>query len=217
MPQIRFSINQRTSKEIAQLTSEKIRDIVVAKAREKFKRKIKDDVADVIDGTISSFGPQNLVPDNNEAYELGIGEGGQVDEERRLRAWETLLVGEGRGVIKLSTRKGEGKTGIGNLQVNIDYEKFYGQDECIIPTPDSKVIDEIPWMRWFLEGMEIQGHKFLGTSHSKVSRTGGGIMIVGGLWSIKPRSFIINNLQVALVDAINKYIKRFVVEEISNG
>jgi hypothetical protein len=212
MPTLRFSINSRTSEAIAQAAKEKITELVVEKARENFKA-AKSDIAKVVDDEIENH-KYNFMPNNEEAYELGIGSDGQVDEGRIEEAWRTLQIGSGRGVTTLTTRKGEGKTGLGNIQVNIDYLEFYNQPECRIDTPDSDKIDEIPWMQWFIEGQVISDWHFFGTKNSKTSRTGGGIMIQGGFWKFRPRTEAVNLMQVGISAAVNAFITRFVAKEI---
>lgn len=218
MPVLRFSINQRTSKELAEAAKEKIAELVVERARKNFKN-IKPQVADVVDEEIEKMS-SDFIPNDDQIYELGVGEldessgQGRILREKTDKAWEVLRIGSGRGITKITTRKGEGKTGIGNIQVHIDYEKFFTQDECIVSTPDSDKINQIPWMRWFIEGAEVSGYQFIETNKSKRSRTGGGIMVVKGLWRFAPQSHIINELQIRIANGVNAFIRGFVQEEI---
>lgn len=210
MAVLRFSINQRTSKELAEAAAEKIRDAVIERARDNFK-KSKSTIEDVVDNVIRE---KNYLfqPTDQEAYELGIGANGTIDENKRSNAWEVLLVSSRRGVTRVTTRRGEGKTGIGNIQIHINYLALFEQPECHVYDEDL----DIPWMQWLIEGGEVLEHQFFGSRLTgSASRTGGGIMIKGGLWRFPPQSNLINDLQISIAAAINAYINRFVTEELS--
>lgn len=209
MTTLRFSINQRTSRDLAEAAKEKILETVLERARKNFGV-IKPKVADVVDDVITDR-KYLFQPTDREAFELGIGAGGSVDESKRSGAWESLLVSSGRGVTKITSRKGEGKTGIGNIQVHINYLRFYEQPECHVYDEDL----DLPWMLWMIEGGEVLDHSFFSTTRSRVSRTGGGIMIKGGLWNFRPQSYLINDLQVGISVAVNAFITRFVAEELT--
>lgn len=213
MPQLRFSINQRTSNEIAEAAKNKIAEAVVSRARKNFSR-IKAPLAEKIDQAIED-NAEYFTPTDQEAFQLGIGKDGAIDEDKRANGWRNFLISSRSGVTKINVRRGEGKTGIGNIAITIDYLKLFQMPESIAETPDSKKIDIIPWMEWFIDGKEITEYSFLPTPKSKVSRTGGGIMVEGGLWDFIPNSAAVNKLQISISNAVNAFITQFVAEEFS--
>ncbi|MHA2063197.1 MAG: hypothetical protein ACXABY_02330 [Candidatus Thorarchaeota archaeon] len=149
---------------------------------------IRESINDAFEETKTSF-----IPSSSEAGQLGIGEGGSVDEDRRLHAWRALLI-PGRGqrgpVTSFRTaRISQERDGVVfQIEVDIDEGAFFTAEASRVPTPDSDVLSEIPWMDWFINGQTIQGHRFNRDTSSEVSRTGRGIMIKGGLWTFTPRS-----------------------------
>lgn len=178
-----FSIDRGFSRSLF----DKISQIVGRRMRDNF-----GDVRPLVEETVNEAVEDNrgrFIPTNNEIAELGIGQGGSPDN-RSQTAWIALRPSSRNGVTSISVRKrgSEGTNLIGEIKISIDPELFYQQPDSIIPTPDSNEIDEIPWMNWLIEGKTINQHSFTDRlTPNSVSRTGRGIMINGGFWSINGR------------------------------
>jgi hypothetical protein len=134
-----------------------------------------------------------FIPDDDEAAELGIGANGSIDNNRTQNAWGQLLVGSTSKAVTFSVRKDTKKNRIGRVVVQIDERAFYDADLSNVPTPDSDVIDSIPWMEWLIEGAPSDAvepnYEFTSkTSEFGTSRTGEGRMIWkrGGMWTFPP-------------------------------
>lgn len=153
-----------------------------------------------------------FIPSQRRVYALGIGEGGSIDHEK-LDAWKQLLV-ESFGsneIVQFSiTKSGSNRRGlIGTIEINVDEEALLNSDLARIETPDSDKIDEIPWLRWFIEGKTVSTHRFLRTSKPRQnSRTGGGIMVEGGLWTIPPRPATFRKLSQNILKNLRGSIRK---------
>lgn len=140
-------------------------------------------VAQIIDEVVED-NRSLFIPNDQQAAELGIGEGGQIDP-RRSTAWEVLRPDSSSVTSYFVRRIGGRSSLVGQINISINEEEFYNAPDSIIETPDSDLIDEIPWMRWFIEGKTIAGVRFSRRA-PEVSRTGRGIMIDGGFWTFPP-------------------------------
>ena len=187
----------------------------------KFGAKARNSAADfrpIVESAIIqgvSDNKSEFIPSTLEAYELGIGDGGNVDTSRTHGAWEQLLPQNPLKITTFSIVKNTTKLNflkrlkIFNLSVNVDEEKLYEAELSRIPTPDSNVIDEIEWMRWMIQGSPVVGKRFLRTNKAVTSRTGGGIMVKGGLWEFEPtHNFAFDNLIEGIESNIVKAVRR---------
>jgi len=176
-----FSINQSVAKAILN----RIISRVKRGARNNFAD-LRPLVEEAIDEAVEKR-KGGFIPTDGEAEELGIGDGGSIDRGKTNLAWTALKASERAGVTRFSVRKkgAEGTDIIGEIKISIDESAFYTAPRSIVDTPDSD-IGQIPWMQWFIEGKTIQGDTFTNQAPrdvlQRVSRTGGGIMIFGGLW-----------------------------------
>jgi hypothetical protein len=215
MPEMRFQINQRTQQVLAKRAADAILDSVVSKARKEFtasKEAIRQSVDDAISNVQDGFKPTN-----EEAAELGIGEGGSIDFNRVDNAWRGLLSDSGTGAITVTFRTGRGKTGLGNIAIFIDFEKFYQYELCKLVVTTEGTDWDLEWMRWYIEGKAISDVSFFPTTSSRgASRTGRGIMIRGGLWQFRPHSEVVNELSVSLSEHVKRFITTFVAQEIGD-
>lgn len=155
-------------------------------------------IEDSIDGEIDR-NSDRFIPNSREAAELGVGSDGQIAVEKTETAWRALQVRSGQGVTTFSSRKAGSKASnvIGSITIDIDKEAFYSAPASVIDTPDSDAISRIPWMKWFIEGASLSEEGLPNARFSsrrpipETSRTGGGIMIEGGLWDFQPRSVLL--------------------------
>ncbi|TFH25904.1 hypothetical protein E4G67_00160 [Candidatus Bathyarchaeota archaeon] len=171
-----------------------ISDAVKKKTRRRLTNnisEIRQITADAINRAVEKN--KNLfIPTDDEAAQLGIGEGGSIDTDRTTGAWRELLT-TGQAVKFLVQKTGRSKTGaFANLQIEIGEELFYNLDLSNMPIQESKDLDtelrnNIPWMRWLIEGAPTNTeYRFTTKNKGVVSRTGGGIMIKGGIWEFPP-------------------------------
>jgi len=154
---------------------------------DKFKPIIENAINNVVVANANDF-----TPNTNDAAELGV-----VDYDASI-GWAGLLTSSNNGVTTFEVIGvgGKNSTLIGRIKVNINTGAFYVAPTSIQFTPDSDKIDKIPWMEWFLEGKTIDKYSFSDETPIPVaSRTGGGVMIKGGLWNFTPRNpYAIGNL-----------------------
>lgn len=148
-----------------------------------------------------------FIPTRAEVAELGVGEEGSPSP-RVDSAWEALQAGKNNGVTVFSVRKKGTERGsiIGEINIEINEEVFYSLPESNIAT-ESKELPTIPWMRWLIEGETIGGYDFV-PFRAKISRTGLGIMIKGGLWQFTGRgSSVYGNMLDNIRRSINRKLK----------
>lgn len=145
----------------------------------------------VVDAAIRKHA-KDFIPSDEQAIELGVGDfQGGLDRHRLLTAWSYLLLDgpdEGTKVtaLTITTRRGSGAR-VSRIKVNILEEGFLSLPINNLEI-ESVELPVIPWMEWFLNGSVIGGFKFSNKPPiSNTSRTGGGIMIDGGLWSFPPQ------------------------------
>jgi len=113
---------------------------------------------------------------------------------------------------------GTRKNKIGTITVSVDEEKFLAAELSNVDTPDSDAFTSIPWMKWLIRGApsnpdfqfsnEVRGARF--------SRTGGGIMVKGGVWSFPPArlgafSRLGKSLEVQLIRTIKNNIGKAIL------
>lgn len=150
----------------------------------------------------------DFIPTDEQAVELGVGTfQGSIDKERLVTAWTYLLINgpdEANKVTTLSITTREGKKAdISRIKVRILEEGFLA-----LPINNLEIESEeltiIPWMDWFLNGAVISGFRFSSKPPIPASsRTGGGIMISGGMWSFPPQGLgvfkrLINTIDIDL-------------------
>lgn len=192
-----------------------------------FVEKVKSNVPSIafrVEGIVNQTVYENrhlFIPNDAIAGELGIQSiigAGKVDEEKRSGAWRTLLIGspDSAGYVKWEPESGGGK--FARIRVGWDKEKFYSHPRSMVNVYDlakgKRTI--IPWMKWFLEGELISGSSYRPISKGRIkeiSRTGIGIMVQGGVWSIAPSKY---NLDWLAIEA-SKNIKEKLSSTFSKG
>lgn len=169
-----------------------------------FDTTIRDAIEDEIDQTVID-NRELFIPDNQQAGELGIGDGGSIDEDKRARAWEHLTTFDSESSVvintNIATRRGVGT--VVEMSIGWDREAFYDSSRCIVQTEETSRSEafDLPWMQWFLQGETIGGSQFIsgtrrarqigpqtflvGRNVARTSRTGRGIMIKGGVWNFR--------------------------------
>lgn len=158
-----------------------------------------------------------FIPKAREIAELGIGAGGSEDVERTQGAYKKLRTDQGSSYTKFSVRKQRPTASndiIGGIVVDTNREEFLNSSLAVVSTAESREIEEIPWMRWLIFGAPTNSEfRFVGSSRAKNSRTGGGIMVRGGVWIFppaRPGAFKILN------DNIESRIVRFIKEKLGD-
>jgi hypothetical protein len=165
----------------------KLLDAVANVLRDNFSKQSRDLVIDQVDRAVKE-NKHFFIPSVEEAAELGIGEEGSVSDKRK-NAWQALLASESRtfGVTKVSVTKSRAKGKIGEIRVTVDWDKFFDDIGITKVDASDSEIGEIPWMKWFIEGMVITGSRFKsGDFKYPPSRTGKGVMIPGAFWDFEP-------------------------------
>lgn len=152
----------------------------------------------VVDEAVNKSIEENMdefVPTDEEAAELGVGVGGRIDISRTEHAWEALLVNSPQTVTSVTI---EGVTGrradnqFASIRVFIDEDVFYrrGLSNISIEAsrdPSAPRLRRIPWMRWLINGAPVDNSSYgFSSSGPGASRTGGGVMVKGGVWSFSP-------------------------------
>lgn len=150
-----------------------------------------------------------FIPTDEEAAELGVGEGGNIDRERTQGAWRQLLVGGPNSVMNFSVRRSRRTNEIGNIRITYDEDAFLAAPLSNVPTPDSFRIRSIPWMDWLINGAPTNSNfQFTDDFPSAAdSRTGQGIMIRGGVWRFAPAR------PLAFIE-LNRTIERRVIDAV---
>lgn len=182
-----------------------LREIVTKKWGKKARNTFADFrpfIEEAIDeGVINSR--ENFIPTDDEAAELGVGKGGNIDREKTQGAWRELLVDSPSRSTVFSVRKTSRKNQIGEINVRIDEAAFFGAPPCNVEIDDSFFISNIPWMNWLIEGAETNPEfEFNDEASVKtriVSRTGRGIMVQGGIWAFEaanPNAFRNTNEEI---------------------
>lgn len=200
-------------------TTSKLNDIANAlrkKARRRLKTNVKE-IRQIVANAINTTVHRNrnlFIPTDQEAHELGIGEDGEIDTDRTNGAWlELLTTGE---ATQFSVEEIPGES-FGLIQVVISEELLFSLPLSNIPVDPSKdedaeQINNIPWMRWLIEGAPANpNYGFDSSNRGIASRTGGGIMVFGGVWSFPPAR---PNAFATLISEIEKKIRRDVKRNI---
>ena len=182
----------------------KLTDVVASVLRKKF-RDAQQRTVDEVDKAVRQSRVE-FIPSDDEAGELGVGEGGKLSKKIDL-AWEGLLASQNAATI-VNVTKGNGENKIGEISVRIDWDLFYKLDDSIINASDSD-IGEIPWMKWYIEGQTITGSRFkAGDFNFPPSRTGDGIMIPGTLWQMPPHPIGPAELNDRIIAGISKLAEK---------
>lgn len=164
--------------------------------------------------------------------ELGIGEGGEINEFKTKNTWEALLIGYptgGKNVSSLLFSKDKRKLGKVEINFNID-SVFYDLNLTTYQNDGRNGPKVIPFIKWFIEGAETKGYDVktvedtstpilnkisrLSNQIKKFSRTGEALMIKtknGPFWKIKPRPEIFpqieNDVQLQIEKSTIKFLK----------
>lgn len=209
-----------------------------------------EDVVEVIREEIDSFRPV-LVKDINRVIkrhkdlldiekaggpelikELGVGQGGEFALAKIRNAWEALQVdypNSGPAVTTLQFSKDKRKLGSTKILVDI-YERYFNLNITKVQNKE----DDIPWMKWFIQGAETPNYKVqtidaaeaaavskaTGTTNRRAdqfrkhSRTGEALMIPskgGVFWKIEPRPNIFptieKEIQLQVIKSTQKFLK----------
>lgn len=224
MVNVRVSANVQRDfdRRLSNLGIEIIRDL------QKNFNSLRDEVGKGIDEAVDGFADLlGAGMSNQQAAELGIGDDGSIDTNKINNAWKQLLskppgLSAAERPTAFSVTKLRSKSGIGTIRITMDSNKLYRLPLSIVET-DSDInegdgFDDnvIPWLKWFIEGKAISGYQF--TSNPKkrvnldVSRTGRGIMILGGFWDFPqgqdPFPLIERAIEELAVRAVERYIER---------
>jgi hypothetical protein len=151
-----------------------------------------------------------FIPNENQAAELGIGKSGKFDQRKIKNAWEALLPNSAAGATTVTIKRG--RRSIRSFSINIDFDKLFAA-----PASRIQILDgEILWMKWFIEGATVSGHRFSGRQPvPETSRTGAGVMISGGVWTFPPQPGIINRLQKELINKLNLVARQIGIRAIT--
>jgi len=161
----------------------KLKDVVVNALKDRFVKATTERMVDEVDMAVRQTRVE-FIPSNDEAAELGVGEGGKFSKKID-DAWEGLLASAGKAT-QVSFKRSSANGQIGQMTVTVDWEAFFELEDSKIDASDSD-IGEIPWMKWYIDGEVISGSRFLAGKFSfPPSRTGAGIMVTGSLWRMPP-------------------------------
>lgn len=132
-----------------------------------------------------------FIPNSREIAELGVGRNGQPDTSRTEGAYKQLRTDSQTPFTRFTIRRQRPTARdnlIGAVTITIDEQSFLNSKLAKVPTPDSENIDEIPWLRWLIFGAPTNTNfRFINRRPiPKGSRTGGGIMVEGGIWAFPP-------------------------------
>jgi hypothetical protein len=180
-----IALNLKTTSKL-----EEIANALNAKTRRKLRDnipKMKQIVANAINKAVEKNRHQ-FIPTDDEAYELGVGSNGEIDTDKTNGAWlELLTAGKATQFSIQSTGGGARGRQFGVLQIVISEEVLFSIEESNQPIEpseddDAEQIINIPWMRWLIEGAPANsGYRFSTSNRGIASRTGGGIMVKGGM------------------------------------
>jgi hypothetical protein len=148
--------------------------------------KIKEAAEEAVNKGVEAS-KDSFTPTYQEAIELGIGEGGSVDFDRINGAYRVLRTDSQHKATTVEIIKSGGFRSLYTIKVNIDEAAALAAPESNIPTPDSDKISNIPWMDWLINGSPTLQYRFFDKPFIPTSRTGGGVMVKGGVWSQEPR------------------------------
>jgi len=192
MAKIKFKVDQKFASQLR----ETLREELGIRMRNNF-----GDFRPIVNEAISAAIEQNkymFIPNDQEAYELGVGEegAGEINRDKTEGAWKQLL--PGRGYVSFSVRKAGTKknNNVGNIIININFEEFLEAPLSVVEKANEDAPNPIPWLDWFINGAYLGDFMFIGASSAnrdiidQFSRTGGGLMIRpegGGTWSFEPR------------------------------
>ncbi len=148
---------------------------------------------------------EDFIPTDKQAVELGVGNfAGGLDRHRLATAWTHLLLdgpedGNKVTLLSITTRTGA-KVDVSRIKVRILEEGFLALPINNLAI-ESVELPIIPWMDWFLNGAVIGGFRFSSKPPiPATSRTGGGIMITGGLWNFPPQGLGVFNKLINTID-----------------
>ncbi len=157
---------------------------------------------------------------------LGIGLPGRGPLTNKIEnGWRVLLPGEQETATSISVSFAKSLTSFGTGSVRVDTDAFYAakvNNYISLSGGRTRGNEEIPWMRHYIEGLQVQGYEFEGDDFiKKSSRTGLGIMLKvpsGGfsLPPLSPNPFI--ELRSAIVRRLrtNKFTNK-IEKEIRKG
>lgn len=149
---------------------------------------IRPFVADAINASVEAT-KDEFIPNQQETSELGVGSDGQPDTSRTEGAYKQMRTDNAERVTTFSVRKQRANALnnlIGTVTVTVDEKKLLRSELARVPTPDSEFIDEIPWLSWLIFGAPINTEYQFISRRPRASRTGGGVMVKGGIWTFPP-------------------------------
>lgn len=160
--------------------------------------------------------------------EFGVGKNNSPDIQKVNNAWHSLLPNPGgqKQVTNIKFLKKKNTFGFQftissrfyeleattyvNDSFNALEKKLIGSNS-IDEEIDAEIEDEIiPWMEWFLEGKTIQNfHVQELKKPSKASRTGGALMVGGGLWQTPAQPQVWKSLDLDLRTQLTRTTEKF--------
>lgn len=192
---------------------------------ERYGRKARGNFADLrpivaegVDEGVQATKEQ-FIPSDDQAYQLGVGANGTIDAERTQGAYKQLFVEN--GITKISVKKSGSKANLrsfklGTINVNISEEAFFNAALSVVSTAGSapgqgRATGQIPWMRWLIRGAPLNTEYFFSDKAPipQTSRTGGGVMRLGGTWDFppaKPAAF--EALRIAIGREVARALRR---------
>lgn len=225
----------RNVKDILKAVNKKVEDVVeeIRSEIDNFRPTLEKDINKAIKKNshlfdIEKAGGRELI------RELGIGDGGEVNEFKVKKTWEALLIGYptgGKTVSLLTFSKDKRKLGKVTINFNID-SVFYDLNLTTYQNSGRNGPTVIPFIKWFIEGAETKGYDVktiddakessdtpvlnkisrLTNQIKKFSRTGEALMIKtksGPFWKIKPRPEIFPQIEQDVGLQIEKSTAKF--------
>lgn len=234
MAKIELSIPLQASKRIAEQL-QGIIDEKVEIVKEEIEKDFKVAAAKAIDVTIAKNKNLFIIPPELHG-KLGIGDDGQVNRFKTDRAWELLKITNkefetpagkkittGKQItsftLKLFKRQTSGN--IGKLSLSIS-NAFYDANRTNIEGTKFRQATGffegtdyyIPFMQWYIEGVEIKGWRFFPViaATQRFSRTGIGLMrkSLGNSFKLEGRPTTWPTLENAIVQTLNSQADKFI-------
>ena len=141
-------------------------------------------------------------------YEMGV-----PDINQRLQS----IIRAASNTFKIQVRAGN------LLSINIgiledDYSQLLALPESVFPYISAKGSGVLQWLRWILiegNGPIIRDFEYAPTP-SRFSRTGGGVMLRGGTWSVPPSiaGTAQDNILTRTLQDIEKDIEKIITQEL---
>ena len=141
-------------------------------------------------------------------YEMGV-----PDINQRLQS----IIRTASNSFKIQVRAGN----LLSIDIGIledDYSQLLALPESVVPYISAKGSGVLQWLRWILiegNGPIIRDFEYVPTP-SRFSRTGGGIMLRGGTWSVPPSiaGTAQDNILTRSLQDIEKDIEKIITQEL---